>query len=711
MHSSNLLLLRRIAVLCLIVAGLLLSIPNKLSAQACGGYGEKPKVTSLGTEFLLCFMQNEAPGYDPSNTRYQDIYLAATDQPADITITCKAYPKYSKVIHLNAGGAISYRIPSDPALPYPGSDAIIESDELVDQTVFRVVSTTPIACYGMNNKQYTADAFLALPKSVAGYDYLVMSYFTSTQLAGQEMPSEFCVASFEDSNTVTITPTALTRQAKPAGSKLTFVLNAGEAVQIQADPFTAMGDLTGSQVTSTKKVVVYGGHARTEAPIGYFYVSQGNQRTSRDHLCEAIPPLADWGTSFITKNFGRSGGDVLRVLANPNPGTTDIKVNGKPWITGLKPAAFRDTILPLGNLATDNIFVIESNNPILVGMIAHSAVDDGGTGDPFLAIVPPLNESYNDFTYFISDDPNYFATQQFLIIATDQNNKGILSIDNKIVPALGFTDIPNFSFGGNHYTATTLNQTPGIHRIVSPPSGFTILAYGWGNVISYDYTAGYLLKPISGIMPKSSHSHSVAPSTVDRTPNPPPSITVKDILSERVYFDSARITYTQNKKNISVRLKNDIALETGTIESTEEKTLELTTSKPVEDVIAGNVRIWYHSRLWVDMLPVDFPFIITPQSQADVNASQTAFTILENYPNPASGKTTVHFRIPSRAYASVKIYDALGRTIRTVSQGIVNSNDQDIQVSTKGITPGEYTLELVAPELGISEHRHLIVIE
>ncbi len=712
MHSSNLISLRHIAILCLVLAGVYSGISSKLLAQPCGGYGQKGDATSLGTEFLLCFMANETVGFDPFDARYQDIYLASTDQPADITITCRAFPKWSHIVHLNTGAATSYRISSDPVIGYPTQDAIIESSELINQTVFKVVSTTPIACYGMNNKHVTADAFLALPKSVAGYDYLVMSYYTSTQLVGQEQPSEFCVASFEHDNTVTIVPTALTRNGNPAGQKMTFVLDSGEAVQIQADPFTAKGDLTGSSVTSTKKVVVYGGHARTEVPTGYFTISQGGRSVSRDHLCEAIPPIQSWGTSFITKNFGREDGDILRVLAKAANDT--VKINGKQWGAPFKANEFRDYTFLHSDTALNNIATVESNYPILVGMIAHSASSTSGIGDPFLAIVPPLDESFNDFTYFISNDSEYFTNEQFLIIATEVSGAGTLSIDNVVVPKLAYSVIPSPLNGGKHYAAATISQSRGIHRIISPrppTDGFTILAYGWGSVISYGYTAGYLLKPITGILPKSSPSHTYAPRPGEPVPVPPSTITVKDILTERAYFDSVKIMYTQNKGDIAVHLKNDIATEIGTIEPGEEKTLELTTSKPVEDVTTGNVRIWYHSRLWVDMLPVDFPFIITPQPQADVKNSSTETTILENYPNPVSGRTTVHFRIPSRAYATVKIYDALGRVARIVSQSVMSEGEHSFNVNTSGLAAGSYTIELLAPEIGVNEHSSMIVIE
>ena len=712
MHtSSSILTTKRIALLCLMLSGMLFCAPNIISAQPCGGLGQLTDVTSQGTEFLLCFMQNEASTYPNDNT-FQDIYIASAGDSTTVTITCRAFPNWSKVIHLEKDSSKSFRLSADSVIRQ--SDAIMEDEEIIDETVFRVVATTPIACYGMNNKTQTADAFLALPKSVAGIEYRVMSYYNSTPDGLAPMPSEFAVASFDDDNTVTIIPSALTQSGVKAGVPIQFVLNAGQGVQIQTTQSISHIDLTGSTVRSTKKIVVYGGHARADVPNEYFYFdANNNKHTSRDHLCEAIPPLADWGMHFIAKNFGRDSGDVLRVLAKDS--NTIVSINGKPWGAPFnKINEYRDyTFEYFSDSALGNIAVVESNHPILVGMIAHTANGSGGTGDPFLAIVPPLDESFNDFTYFISEAPQYFTNQQYLIIATEISGAGTLSIDNKVIDPRVFTTIPQL-IGGKKYAATTLPQTRGIHHIVSPhlpADGFTILAYGWGDVISYGYTAGYLLKPITGIMQMSSPLPTIAPTPGGTAPVLPPSISIRDILTERVYFDSARITYSQNKQNITVRLKKDIALETGTIETAEEKTLELTTSKPVEDVILGNVRIWYHSKLWTDMIPVDFAFEILPQSQADVKAELAAATILENYPNPASGKTNVHFRLPSRTYASVKIYDALGRTVRTISQGMVGAGDQNILVNTKGMSPGEYTLELLAPELGINEHKHLIVIE
>jgi hypothetical protein len=715
MNASLMLPVRRVIAICMVAVGALSLFPVTSFAQACGGRGGPPPISS-GTKFLLVFMSNEAPGYDQSTNRYQDIYLASNDPDKEITvtITCRAFTGWSKVITLAPHGSASYRLSTDPVIGYPNHDALIEIPEVVDSTVFKVVATAPITCYGMSNKEFTADAFLALPYDPLSTEYRIMSYYNSNQPGLDPMPSEFAIASFDNNNTITITPAAVTSSGSPKGMPMVFVLDSDECVQIEGDKNELLGDMTGSIVQSTKPVAVYGGHVRTETPTGFNYNS-GGQHTSRDHLCEAMPPVSTWGKTFIAKNFGRANGDIMRVLAyKPTP--TTVRINGKVWRT-LNANQFADTSIDESAIATENIDVVESDQPILVGMIAHTADPTSQVGDPFLAIVPPLEQGYNDFTYFIStDNINYIPTEHYLIIATEEHGAGNIIIDSGLpLPSAAYTHLTN-PIGNYHYAITTVKQTPGIHHIfwtnapAGPGNGFSILAYGWGNVISYGYTAGQLLVPHTGIIQLHPPPIGAAPSPGDPVPTVP-SITVRNILTEKIYFDSAKVYYTQNNQNIAVRLKKNIVTETRTIVMAEEKELELATSQPVKDVVAGKIRIWYHTALWTDLEPVDFPFVITPQAPAGVDASNQRSVVLENYPNPAVRSTTVHFAIPTRAHASVKMYDALGRMVKVISQGIVNSDDQEIQVSTRGLTPGEYTLELVVPELGINEHRKMIVIE
>jgi hypothetical protein len=467
--------------------------------------------------------------------------------------------------------------------------------------------------------------------------------------------------------------------------------------------------LTGSTVTVNsigKPIVVYAGHSRTECPTDFIHPD--NSSSSRDHIAEAMPPITDWGSTFIIKNFGSKGrpvGDTVRVLALQ--ANTVVKINGKVWGAPLGAGKFRDT--SSGNaIDTGEMMTIESNpGPVMVGMIAHTSISSSNTvGDPFLANIPPLNQEYSDFTYVIMQDPTY--TENFITVVAEQSGLNGIRIDNTPIPANLFTNVPNFTYLGKSYAVATVPQQGGIHHIVGP-SGFIIVAYGWGNVISYGYTAGSLARHFIAIKQLPSPSHSTAPG--NHFPIVP-SIVVRDISNETVYFDSVQITYTDNPDDNTVRLKKDIALEIGTIYMAEEKTLELTTSKPVVNPVSGIVRIFYQTARWTDLNPVDFDFTINPQYAAGVGEDAAQNALLENYPNPStSGMTTVHIIVPAGTYASVKIYDALGRIVRTVMQKVSQTGEEALQIGTRGLPVGDYTMELLVPERGISKHSHLIVLE
>ncbi|MEP7234577.1 MAG: T9SS type A sorting domain-containing protein [Ignavibacteriota bacterium] len=701
-----------------VVIGLFSLIPNITFAQNCGGRGGPPPASS-GTKFLLVFMRNDEAGYDITSNRYQDIYLASNDplKTTEVTITCRAFTGWSRTIILQPGASNVFRISDDPAIHFPNQDALVEIPEVVDSTVFKVVSTSPITCYGMNNKALTSDAFLALPYDHAATDYRILSYYNSNPQGYEPMPSEFSVASFDNGNTVTIIPSTQTSSGNPALKPMVFVLDSGECVQIEAFKSDLLGDLTGSEVHSTLPVVVYAGHVRTEAPTGYFD-DQGGHYTSRDHICEAMPPLSTWGKSFIVKNPDSTTGAVVRVLSAYKK--TQVRINGIPWGGIINANESRDTNFTAGTTQLGSIISIESDQPILVGLIAHTA-NASGFGDPFLAIVPPLEQTYNDFTYFITSDTgvtgSYKSNEQYLIVATEQKGIGKISIDNN--PPLGaadFTLYPSAFQNQKKYAIGKFKQTSGIHRIHwdGAPSGagnaFTILAYGWGNVVSYGYTAGQLLVPITGINAVNSQSPGVLPGPGEHD-QVAPSITVRNILAEKVYFDSAKVTYEQNSKHVAVNLTKDIALETGSIRMAEMKTLEISTSVPIQEVVSGSFRIWYHTALWTDLAPVDFPFVITPHSKAGAEDVENSVLSLKNFPNPVIGNTTIQYSLPRSGLGNVKLYDALGRMVRVLKTGILNSGVEEVQLNTNGLVAGEYTIELTVPALGINEHKKILILE
>ncbi len=665
----------------------------------CGGTGKIGGETNSGTEFLLCYMQNELPTYVDINATYQDLYLAALDEVdpntnnVTITITCRAFPQFNEVIQLPRRGSLTYHI--DKILK---QFVLIESNEIVDDKVIKVVSSHPIVCYGMNHKLYSADAFIAYPKGKSQTDYMVMSYQNSqfTQDGGGRQ-SEFCVAAFEDSTLVEIIPACQTRGGSPAGQVLTFTLDAGQCVQVQAGDLPLTNDLTGSRVNSFgKSVVVYGGHIRAEIPAGFKYPS--SESTSRDHLCEAIPPTTTWGTNFVCNSFNNSNvtdGDLVRVLARTN--NTVVKVNGVAWGTPLASGEYRDMLIKTPT-------AIETSEFSLVGMYAHTTMVNNGFGDPFFAIIPPLNQTYDDFTFFVSQDAVY--TDNYVLIVTEKSGIGKIDIDGVLLPTIAFQSVPT-TLGGKSFAVATVNVLPGSHRIKTTnqtANGITILTYGFGNVDSYGYTAGSLLKPLQGIVADDNVFAGVAPGETPRS-----EIRFLSIMNRKVWLDSAVVTEISNPR-YSVRTKKSLPYDISYLTGGQKMAVELEVFPPTNEVLYGTMQVHHHTTEWRGMRPATVPFVIYPQHQASVNTDEYSDRSVTVYPNPVVGdKGSVTLRVDRSTTAVIRLFDATGREVLSLPARQINSREETLNFSTRGLTSGSYVLELSMPELNRTERRHIII--
>ena len=130
-----------------------------------------------------------------------------------------------------------------------------------------VTADNPITVYGLNRLTATTDAYLGLPVSSLGSEYIVMGYTPS--FGGY--PSEATVVATVDSTTVTVTP--------PGVSSFNVSLNEGQVYQHTGDP----ADLTGTIVTADQPVAVFGGVQCVNIPSSY---------GACDHIVEQMPPTS-----------------------------------------------------------------------------------------------------------------------------------------------------------------------------------------------------------------------------------------------------------------------------------------------------------------------------------------------------------------------------------------------------------------------------------
>lgn len=64
--------------------------------------------------------------------------------------------------------------------------------------------------------------------------------------------------------------------------------------------------------------------------------------------------------------------------------------------------------------------------------------------------------------------------------------------------------------------------------------------------------------------------------------------------------------------------------------------------------------------------------------------------MLQIYPNPVRGMSTVLFSIPRQAYVEIALYDALGRRIATIAEGLRGPGSHTALLDARGLAPGCY---------------------
>jgi len=87
-----------------------------------------------------------------------------------------------------------------------------------------------------------------------------------------------------------------------------------------------------------------------------------------------------------------------------------------------------------------------------------------------------------------------------------------------------------------------------------------------------------------------------------------------------------------------------------------------------------------------DTVEVDFSVLTSTQD----TPTPAAFELRQNYPNPFNPSTTLSFTLPTAAHATLIVYDALGRPVRTIVDGYRSSGTHSIGFNSDGLPSGHY---------------------
>ena len=432
-----------------------------------------------GTDFWLTFMQNSGV---PSTY----LFLGA-----DTSATAKIYMGNTLLA--------TVAIPNDGNVAYPvvaAGATITTSDVISVGKAIRVTSDRPISLSLFNTLSTSTDATIVYPVPALGDRYVVPSY---RHYASANWSSQVAVVSYQDGTVVEITPTAEIKRtgggSRPANTPFQITLNRGDVYQFQT--VRSPDDLTGTQIrvvaggSSCSGVAVFSGHQRTTVPF------TSNQ--TRDHLVEQIPPTRSLGKTFVVPPVAYATKHVVRIIAS-EPATT-VTFDGTVASIAQTGGFLEYTV----NAQT--FHTIETDKPALVALYAMSWTDGfdlvRGVGDPFMVIIPPIEQRTKYFTVnaFVpptSTQPlvvNNWQQNLYLALIADANDINQIALNGLALSSLvGKTTLPrvyNTTPIDATRTCVTINVPEGVHTVnARSGKGVVGIFYGLSTFDSYGFLAG-----------------------------------------------------------------------------------------------------------------------------------------------------------------------------------------------------------------------------
>jgi len=127
----------------------------------------------------------------------------------------------------------------------------------------------------------------------------------------------------------------------------------------------------------------------------------------------------------------------------------------------------------------------------------------------------------------------------------------------------------------------------------------------------------------------------------------------------------------------------------------------------------GDYRIFVAARdqygnTTIDSMNVKFKNGLTNIAEQSNQPPIAKFELLQNYPNPFNPVTSIRYSIPESGKVKLRIYDFLGREIRTLVDEFQKSGNYTVSFEGKDLASGIYFYEL---KLGqFSEVRKMMVI-
>lgn len=394
--------------------------------------------------------------------------------------------------------------PADDRVP-PGQARVFELPNINVQGTSRMpkgvhlVATGPVLAHQFNpwDNRFSNDASMLLPDPLLGVDYVILSWPTSpldlVQIPGFPTNNQngyFTIIAAYDDTSVTMKVTAPVRASGSIpelapGQTYSATLKRGDVLSIQSDPKTLTGpaDLSGTTVTATKPIAVFGGHEEAVVGDPVPVQTEGGTTTQSpccaDHLEEQLLPVPILSTRYFAVKSPPRGtfqieNDFWRIqAAEPNVTiTTNPPVAGA---NGVTLANKGDYIEVKANFS----FEVVGTGKLQIGQyLASRDTTEDFTGDASLVLMVPEARYRKDYAFMV---PERYERLRLAIV---KPQGATVTVDGVAVPEASFSPIAQTGFLAGYY-----DVVPGYH-VASSTSRFGLFVYGYNNAVSFSYIGG-----------------------------------------------------------------------------------------------------------------------------------------------------------------------------------------------------------------------------
>jgi hypothetical protein len=451
--------------------------------------------------FICITTQHPGGSYTISNPADASFTPITGQIPATgyIKITAKTNPTSTNEINLNKW--------------YPvGQTAQTISNQTKDVGL-KISTTVDCSVYAGNRLPQSFDAANILPITALQTEYITQDYpGYDHQDQGGGYPVITILAT-ENNTQVQVNPSSSVLNSSGT-ALITKTLNAGQVLYITGEN---RATLSGTAVTSDKKIAVFTGVNNTDVP---------GPLSARDHLYEQSMPIEYWGTHFVVTRSMKKDANRIRVTAKENGTSIFLDGIGNPIATinagdtyefELCSAEMRTqsayTRAEAEGRGTEffldgNAHYLETSCPCAVYSYdvsekyyissGTSDVDPNAAGDPSMVWISPLEQQIDSITFGVMNTDK--TTTHYVNIITPSEaadslkvrevsmNAGKVVYGNNLVQPGDVLPVPGNS--AYSYARIKLKDNKESVYTITSKIGFIAHVYGSGDKESYAYSAG-----------------------------------------------------------------------------------------------------------------------------------------------------------------------------------------------------------------------------